>query len=245
MLLVLMGAISIHGQTQSVVEPDSQFKDGANDIYCFKKHRMTVVSVGRSLEFMFVARNAAPVDSIALRSQFRFAINGSFFDGNNLDAGHAGWLRTFGVTSASIRNEAQLSHVVRIDTSSGTTTFIDYTRFDSSASKSTIEFQTGPLVVDNNRVAEKYINASINGLGKYRRSLLATVNGTDLYFISVQEYVSLDDLGECLLSLSIFSGRRLSVVNLDGGSSVALYVKNFPSLSYNEHARLPILLGIK
>lgn len=244
-LLVSLVMQSIRAEAQTIAQPDSQFKDGANDVYCIKKYRMTIVSVGRSLEFVFVPKNAPPIDSIALRSRFRFVINGSYFDGNNLEAGHAGWLKLFGVTIASIRDEAQLSHIVRIDTSSHSTTFIDYTRFDSTASRSTIEFQTGPLVVDNNRVAEKYINASINGLGKYRRSLLATLNGFDLYFISVQEYVSLDDLGAYLLSLSIFSGKRLSVINLDGGSSVALYAKNFPSLSYNGHARLPILLGIK
>ena len=231
--------------SQSLVQPDSQLKDGANDIYCFKKYSMTIVSVGRAVEFTFVPKNAAPVESIAVRSQFRFVINGSFFDGNNLEAGHAGWLRIFGVTSAAIRDEPQLSHVVRIDTSAHTTTFIDYTRYDSSASKSTIEFQTGPLVVDRNRLAQKYINASVNGLGNYRRSLLAVVNGSDLYFMSVQDRVALDDLGEYLISLSIFAGKQLSVVNLDGGSSVSLFVKNFPSLSFNERARLPILLGIK
>ena len=57
--------------------------------------------------------------------------------------------------------------------------------------------------------------------------------------------MALDELGHYLTSLAVFANKRLDVVNLDGGPSVALYVEKYPELNYNAEARLPILLGVK
>ncbi|NES18723.1 MAG: hypothetical protein F6K41_07275 [Symploca sp. SIO3E6] len=52
-------------------------------------------------------------------------------------------------------------------------------------------------------------------------------------------------MADYLLTLSVFSGKTLHVVNLDGGTSTALYSQTNPELNLNEAAVLPILLGLK
>jgi hypothetical protein len=59
----------------------------------------------------------------------------------------------------------------------------------------------------------------------------------------VTEKVVLNDLATSLRGLSVFQGGRLDVMNLDGGSSVALYLRDAPGWNYIAGDRLPILIG--
>jgi len=108
-----------------------------------------------------------------------------------------------------------------------------------------IEFQTGPLIIDSNKAALALIQHSVNGSGRYKRTLLAITDNSMLFLITVRNRVSLDSLAGYLLSLPIFASHRLDVVNLDGGSSVALFVQDHSELNYNESAHLPMLIGVK
>jgi hypothetical protein len=74
---------------------------------------------------------------------------------------------------------------------------------------------------------------------------MAVTDNFGLFLITVRSRVSLDSLANYLLSLSLFASHRLDVVNLDGGSSVALFVQNHPELNYNESSHLPMLIGVK
>jgi hypothetical protein len=48
-----------------------------------------------------------------------------------------------------------------------------------------------------------------------------------------------------LRRLSVFQNGRLDVINLDGGSSVALYLRDVPGANLNADDRLPILIGFR
>jgi len=172
-------------------------------------------------------------------------INASFFDGDRLDAGHAGWLRTLGTTYAPVRADRQLTHIVRYDSRSGVTDVLPWKDFKPSDSQHTIEFQTGPLIIRHNEVASDLIANSINGPGKYTRTLIAVGGKNELWFITVRKPVSLDSIARVLLRLSLFKGKRIDVVNLDGGPSVAFFAKAFPQLNYNTNDRLPLVIGVK
>ena len=135
--------------------------------------------------------------------------------------------------------------MVRVDARSKRVKFTRKDEFVPDTALSTVEFQTGPLVIENGKPSMAFIEGSINGLAKQRRTLLATLDTTQLFLVIVREMISLDELARMLPTLSVFKGKRLDVVNLDGGSSTALYSRNFPRLNFNVNDRLPLLIGVR
>lgn len=242
LLLQLWGQPSL---SQNFISPDKVYRDGPNEISVYNDFGMTIVSVHYGFEFLFVPDDVDALESIARANYFRFVINGSYFDNSALHAGHSGWLRIYGKTYSPLRPDVQLTHVVRFDSASMKTTFINMDGFTPGNDDHSIEFQTGPLIIDSNKVAFSLIQHSINGPGRYKRTLMAVADNSVIYLITVRNRVSLDSLANYLLSLAIFASHRLDVVNLDGGSSVALFARNHPELNYNEGARLPMLIGVK
>ena len=240
-----MFAMSAQPSTAQQISPDKVYHDGLNEISVYNDFGMTIVSVRQGFDFLFVPENVDALESVARDHRYRFVINGSFFDGSALHAGHSGWLRIYGKTYSPLRPDVQLTHIVRFDSASMKTAFIDTDLFKAENDDHSIEFQTGPLIVDSNRVALSLIQHSVNGSGKYKRTLMAVTDNSGLFLITVRNRVSLDSLANYLLSLSLFAPHRLDVVNLDGGSSVALFVQSHPELNYNESAHLPMLIGIK
>ncbi|MBP0016805.1 MAG: phosphodiester glycosidase family protein [Cyanobacteria bacterium SBLK] len=221
-----------------------KFQDNEIEVYTEQKYGIAIVAFSGTFDLIYHPTKVLPLKDVAQYFEYRYIMNGSFFEGDRLNAKHAGWLSILGMNHSSIKEDPQLSHVVRYNPSSGAIEFVPLEEFEPLRSDNYIEFQTGPLILHNNKLAEKYIRESINGLGEYKRALLAYTNDKQKYFIITKEVVALDDLGEYLLTLPIFSDKILNVINLDGGPSVALYSKNFPELNYNEEDRLPILLTI-
>jgi exopolysaccharide biosynthesis protein len=204
---------------------------------------MVIVGVPDTVVFCYHPRNDAPLDSIARRERLRCVINGSFFNGVRGNAGHAGWLSLYGKQVTPLMDDRQLTHVVRINGAKHATTCLPARSFSPSTDPGDVEFQTGPLVVDNGRIREDLIRSSINGSSAHTRTLLATLDHRRCFFITVSERVTLSDLAATLVRLGIFKKGRLDVVNLDGGSSVALYVRDVPYANVNVDDRLPILIG--
>jgi exopolysaccharide biosynthesis protein len=106
-----------------------------------------------------------------------------------------------------------------------------------------VEFQTGPLIIEDGRIRSDLITASINGSSRHTRSLLATMDHRRCYLIAATERMTLVEVAAALLRVPDFRHGRLDVINLDGGSSVALYVQGTRGLWYNEADHLPILIG--
>ena len=231
--------------SQNLIPPNKIYHDGLNEISVYDDLGMTIVSVHDGFEFLFVPDDVDALESIARAKHYRFVINGSYFDNSALHAGHSGWLRIYGKTYSPLRPDVQLTHVARFDSASMKTSFINMDGFAPGTDDHSIEFQTCPLIIDSNKVALSLIQHSVNGSGRYKRTLMAVTDNSVVYLITVKNRVSLDSLANYLLSLSIFASHRLDVVNLDGGSSVALYVQHHPELNYNESARLPMLIGVK
>lgn len=231
--------------SQNFISPDKVYRDGPNEISVYNDFGMTIVSVHNGFEFLFVPDDVDALESIARANYFRFVINGSYFDNSALHAGHSGWLHIYGKTYSPLRPDVQLTHVVRFDSAYMKTTFIKMEGFKPGDDNHSVEFQTGPLIIDSNKVALSLIQHSVNGSGRYRRTLMAVTDNSGIFLITVRNRVSLDSLANYLLSLANFASHRLDVVNLDGGSSVALFVQNHPELNYNETAHLPVLIGVK
>jgi len=239
-LLLLLGLA-----LQARPQPPTVIDDGTCRVYRFEKEHLQILAFRGPFLFIYHPSYPLSVRETALGLDLRFVINGSFFENDRQNAAHAGWLSLQGLKHTDLKREPQLSHVVRADPASGQVTFIDYRKFEPDSSSRYIEFQTGPLVLEENRIAEAEIRASINGLRRHTRSLLAFDDAGAHYFIALFEPLRLDELAARLLELPVFTGRKLSAVNLDGGPSVAFFSRDHAELNYNEEDHLPILLAVK
>jgi hypothetical protein len=246
--ILLSAALALPAWAQlrvSKIVPDTTLHDGDVNVFTYTSLGMTVVSVPKTFEYVYISEDPESVRVIGERRGYRYLVNASFFDGDRLHATHAGWLRIGGRVLAPLKRDRQLTHVVRYEAGVRKVRYTPYGEFSPPADTSALEFQTGPMIIENGRVAAKYIRESINGLGAYPRTLLATIDRRRVFLIVVRRPVALDTLAGSLLRLSLFRKGRFDVVNLDGGSSVALYSSAHPRLCYNDGARLPLLLGIR
>lgn len=213
-------------------------------VYNSEKYGMSIVGFDGNFEIIYEPVQPLSLKETAEKHPFTYIMNGSYFEGSRV---HAGWLSIFGDQRTPLKADRQLTHLSVLDTTLGYLDFPDLDLWDSSmTSISTIEFQTGPLVIYKNQIDTLSIQASINGESSHLRTLLAYTAEDDMkYFIISRRVGPLDKMAEHLLSLTLFEGKTLSVMNLDGGSSTALYSRNHPELNFNIHRPLPILLGVR
>lgn len=228
-----------------VLFPDSLVQNRGVMVATWNHPQLMVVEVPDTIIIYYLPQNEASIDSIARKNNLRCIINGSFFKGVRGNATHAGWLSLYGERIEPLMDDRQLTHIVRSNGAHRTIDFLPVRTFVPSEDPQTIEFQTGPLVIANGAIQQDLIRSSINGPTPHTRSLLATLDQRRCFFITVTDRVTLADLAARLLRLSVFQQGKLDVVNLDGGSSVALYLRDTPDHNYNADDRLPILIGFR
>lgn len=234
---------SVKQQPKTIIYRDKS--DNNSDIiaYDFTEEKVTIISFIGNFDFIYNPQQSLAVKNVANKLNYRYIINGSFFE---ITKEHAGFLSLLGQQKTPLKKDQQLSHIVKYNRQTGELNFIESNVFQPSKTNNFVEFQTGPLIIENHQITDKYIKKSFNGFFPYKRALLAyTKEDHRKYFIITKKDVKLDELAKYLLSLSIFSGKTLNIINLDGGPSVALYSKSHSDLNFNENAILPILLGIK
>lgn len=231
--------------TSGMISADHVYHDGQYTVSGYDTLGMTIVSGIDTFDFYFYPESTASISENALNGGYLFMINGTYFDGVRGHAGHAGWLKIYGKVIANLRDEDQLSHVVVWDRPGRRFQILPRETFKSPKSDSTIEFQTGPLIIQNNQVTPEPIRKSINGRTAHLRTLLAISDHRKLAFVTVRKKVTLTDLADYLLKLTQFKGVELDVINLDGGSSVAFFSRNFPELNFNSDDHLPIIIGVR
>ena len=246
--IVLLSAFCLAGHpagsaADPACDPDTTVVAGGVRVYRWHSPRLIVISVPDTLRFVYDGRNGATVDSVARREGFRCAVNGSFFDGVRGSAVHAGWLSRYGHIETPLKTDPELTHVVRLRGNARAIDFVPAASFAHAENPGCVEFQTGPLVVERGTIRHDLIRAAPNGLTKHARTLIASCGRRRLFLVSVPEPVTLPEIASRLLRLSVFRGGTLDVINLDGGSSVSLYVRDVPGLSVNAEDRLPVLLG--
>ncbi len=245
-IFLMLAGCSVGTPRQSLPDqPSGILHDSDLVVYQFDRYDMTIVGTKGAVTFVYRPHQPPTVRASAESLGFRCVINGSYFEGTQLHAKHAGWLSLHGDSITPVMDDRQLYAVVRLIRSPAEVDIIPLQEFHSSPGPDVVEFQTGPIVVDSNNVAVDAIDASINGRGSYRRTLLAKTGDGMKWLLTVRKSVALDELGAYLITLPMFRGKRLDVVNLDGGPSVALCLTHHHALDFNAGARLPILLGVQ
>ena len=173
--------------------------------------------------------------------EYGVVFNGGYFDQNK---NHAGLLNIFGEEIVPLSQaDKQVTQVVQINRDS--LNFLNKNQYINLKDKEdSIFFQTGPKILDKNIILHNEIENSINGNGSYKRTLIGKTSQNEIFVVATKKPYSLKEISEIIIKKTIFSGKELSVVNLDGGYSVSL-VSEENDLNIGINKRLPFLIGIK
>lgn len=166
-----------------------------------------------------------------------FLINAGYF---LEDKSHAGLYISNGIKETNLAIlDNQLSHVVQLDNNK--IRFISKDTFNNQNVQNA--FQTGPLFLENNIITDEYIDKSINGRGKYLRTIFGITKSGKSFFASFTRPYTLEEVANYLLNLPELQFETISAVNLDGGSSVAIYALRKDSFKFGSQKKLPFFLG--
>lgn len=200
---------------------------------------ITIVKISPPIEYLVFSKNPPTIQEVSEQYDYKYIINASYFES---DLQHAGWLKIKGKLYSEIKSDKQLTHIVVIKDKMQVFSVKDFKPSDDNTS---IEFQTGPLVIQHNQIMLENINQTINGKRNNKRTLLGFTEDGFYYFIITRNRIKLFDLAEILLKEAVFQNKDLTVVNLDGGSSTALYYGEGSSINYRVYKKLPYLLVVK
>jgi hypothetical protein len=226
------------------MEPSLRIVDDDIYAYTFDAYDMSIIAFQGNFEIVYEPSQTLSIHQVGQNFKYRYLVNGSFFEWSGE---HAGWLSISGNNLMPLKHDRQLTHIAILNTTTSEVVFKSAELWKPSMSdEANMEFQTGPLVIQSNVLDMPFIRQSINGLRSHQRTLLAyTEEDMMKFFITVRKPERLDKLGEYLLKLSIFAGKTLSVINLDGGPSVALATRAHPEMNHNGGAVLPILFALR
>lgn len=210
--------------------------------YHDKELGLSVVLFKQPLDIYLQNPVTRTLAEVSIDQKYRAAINGSYF---TPEYTHAGLFYKNNTTTVPLAKlDRQVSAVVLIASTS--VQFVSVHEFDPQMlASSTMAFQTGPLVISNNTIATTSIDNSLNGQGSYLRTLLGTTESGHAFFVTIRTRKNLSEIARTVLSLKLFANDTISVVNLDGGPSTALYSPEIPELNFRETKYLPIIIGVR
>ena len=198
--------------------------------------RLTVSKLTPTM--IYNPNQTSTVKEVGINSKFDIMTNGGFFLEDNQYAGAL--VIDSKIISQPAPLDKQLSHVVTYDPTSNSYEFIPTTKFNINLGYD-LAFQTGPLMILDNVRQDAYISNSVNGSGEYLRTFFGvTTEGEVISGISTKK-ITLELLSDYLLET--FKEKQITVINLDGGSSTALFLGESNAKNYGQFKILPVLLG--
>jgi len=174
-------------------------------------------------------------------TKFELGINGGFFLPNMIYAGFLYLNRK--ITSDISLGDPQVTHIVELGEK---VKFIDQKTFNiDNINQNYSYFQSGPLIIESNNIRQDLIEKAPNGYKKTFRSFFGIVEETDeKFFVQIINSVDLLESAKIILNFERFRNEKITVINLDGGSSVSFYSKNRPDLNFLVNKKLPMILVI-
>lgn len=210
--------------------------------YHEKEFGLTVVVSKQPIDLFVQNPVTQTLAEVSEAQKYRVAINGSYFTPTYE---HAGLLYLNQETVVPLaRRDEQLSAIVSLlDQSLQITPALEFNT--STLPSTTFAFQTGPQLIAENRLVSTAIDNSLNGHGEYQRTLLGFTQSGQTFLAIITTRKTLTEIANKLLSLKLFNNDTISVVNLDGGPSTALYAPEKPELEFRATKYLPIVIGIR
>jgi exopolysaccharide biosynthesis protein len=211
--------------------------------YEHSKSGVQVAIFTTPLELSTTWQEAGSLQQTAKQQAYQLAVNGTYFKGQYSQASPAGFFYEGGVLGSPIIQDPQLSRIVSYSRKENNLQFLTLAEFNLANNSSDFSFQTGPQILVENVVQEKEIADSINGLGGYRRTFLGRTSLGAHFFGVTTAPLSLPELGRILTEMKVFKNLTISVVNLDGGPSVAMYSRDLARVNVNISMQLPLVIG--
>jgi hypothetical protein len=185
-------------------------------------------------------------------------VNGSYFSRKEDTLYHSGFLSRDGVEEADfLSQDPQITHTACTE-KSGKVVFVANDDFftDGILRNCVHAFQVGPMIYQKiaGKVTTHFAPKTYIGR-KHARTVMVVFEKKqadksikqDLWFLTVYGKMTLEEVARTVLIESRFAGEYddLSILNLDGGSSVAYRSRELPALDFGKGKKLPIVFAIK
>jgi len=194
----------------------------------------------------FAPANAQTLKEQSFLADYNLAVNGTYYRGSFVESEHAGLLQIKGEKLWDLVPDKQLTHIVAYDETQDSLEFIPTEDFNEERyeNKDYTLFQTGPLIIDANEVQVELINNSLNGDTRSLRTVFGVTDTGDKFILITRVNYTLTKLAQDIVGFPIFAGKHITVINLDGGNSTAMYSKELDQFNYRESSRLPVVIGV-
>lgn len=260
LLIVLMiivggvaGGISLIDRDLSAlqgVDTDLQQSITADGITWYQNtdKSFSIATFQHPLYIAYSAENAQSLQEQAALNKLILAVNGGFYRGSYVESEYAGLLQLDGESmSPLVEFEKQLTHVMVYDIVDDILKFEPAEGFEikNYDSQEYTLMQTGPLVIKDNQVQDQLISESLNGTGRYLRTLIGYTNDGIKFLVITRVNFDLQKLAVALLEFEPFQGKQINVLNLDGGTSTAMYSRDFEQYNFGVSKRLPSIIGVQ
>ncbi len=215
--------------------------------YRDSQNHYQLVVFDKPLELAFSSTEAQSLKEQSLDAGYELAINASYFLGSYVESTHAGLLQIRGEQHSDYVPNVQISHVVVIDHLVDEIQIHRALTFDPTNFRSNTYslMQTGPLILESNHIQTEFIEKSLNGTEETLRTIMGVTESGKKFFLITKMQIDLSSLAELILEIPPLQDEVITAINLDGGSSTAMYSKITPSFSFRTGVRLPLVLGVK
>lgn len=202
-----------------------------------------VVFPATKLNYYYFTKAQLSLKDIALTDRLTVITNAGYFSGKVNDATHAGYLYNNGklLSPTIAKTDKQITHVA-VQYQNGSIDFIANSDFKLQSNMQ-LAFQSGPLFLNAGTTDVTAINNSSNGNSLTTRTFLGKTNNGQ-YFLGIsRSAVTLHELAKLILNNPTVFGTTPSVLNLDGGSSTAMYVPNYLDFNFTPDWINPTAIG--
>jgi uncharacterized protein YigE (DUF2233 family) len=184
-------------------------------------------------------------------NEFALVFNGAYHDGNYAKAKLEGLHVFDGKKLSELKLEdRQLTHVLSIDRSGRIDSIREATyelqaTLNADTSRLSTHIQSGPLILDNGKLAKPFIEGSLNGNDAYKRTAIGVTRAGETVIVIAKTPRTLADLASIVLATNDYAKRGLTLLNLDGGPSTAIHSADVRGLSYGADKITPVGFGVR
>lgn len=150
-----------------------------------------------------------------------------------------------GTLSEGNQQATHVAHFNKVTKQLNFISSLEFTDSDYIPDLNNIYFQAGPLIIDAGEVQTSLIDRSLNGNQSAVRTFVGITESGKIFAGATTQIYDLRNLANQLNSKDFFNGEKISVLNLDGGSSTSLYSKENPAISFRYFKQLPYFVEFK
>jgi uncharacterized protein YigE (DUF2233 family) len=211
-----------------------------------------IVETTRPLASFHFEGIVPPLKQYAIASrEFSVVFNGAYHDGNYANAKLEGLYVIDGKRLSELKtNDKQLTHVLSIDRDGKVVAIREANSqvevdLQSNTLLAATNIQSGPLILEESKLATRFIVNSLNGNDAYKRTALGVTRTGETVIVIAKTPRTLADLAKIVLTANDYAKRGLTLLNLDGGPSTAIHSIDIRELSYGADKITPVGFGIR